>query len=332
MYETIERLTEAAVPPREMPGWKSRQLRIAVLIPCCNEEAAIGSVVSDFRAALPGATIFVYDNNSTDRTAAAARAAGATVRNETRQGKGHVVRRMFADIDADVYVLVDGDDTYDAKAAPGMATALVDRQLDMVSAIRVAPTQGAYRMGHRFGNAVLSGMVRRVFGSGITDLLSGYRVFSRRFVKSFPAFASGFETETEFTIHALALHMPVAEVRAPYRGRPEGSTSKLHTFTDGARILRQILSLIEQEQPLRFFGFMMAVLLATALGLGLPVVIAFTHTGLVERLPTAVLSVSLVLLAFLSLVCGLVLDAVCRGRKELKHLAYLSVPPLPGER
>ena len=198
---------------------------VAVLIPCFNEAASIGKVVADFRAALPGARVFVYDNNSTDRTAAAARAAGAMVRAEGLQGKGHVVRRMFADIDADAYVLVDGDDTYDAYAAPDMVTLLRDRHLDMVSAARVMPESGAYRPGHRFGNAVLSGMVRRVFGNGVSDLLSGYRVFSRRFVKSFPALAGGFETETEFTIHALALHMPVAEVNAAYRTRAEGSAS-----------------------------------------------------------------------------------------------------------
>ncbi|MSP01122.1 MAG: glycosyltransferase [Acetobacteraceae bacterium] len=311
-----------------MPRRKEKPT-VAVLIPCFNEEASIGKVVADFHAALPDAAIYVYDNNSTDRTVTMARAAGAVARTERLQGKGHVVRRMFADVDADVYVLVDGDDTYDAKAAPAMARLLVERRLDMVSAARDAPEATAYRLGHRLGNIVLSGMVRRVFGSGISDLLSGYRVFSRRFVKSFPALAGGFETETEFTIHALTLNMPVAEVRAPYRSRPEGSQSKLNTIVDGFHILREIVTLIEQERPLGFFSFIMALLLSTALALGLPVVIMFVHTGLVERLPTAVLSASLVLLAFLSLGCGLVLDAVARGRKEFKRLAYLAVPSMP---
>ena len=323
---------ELGVLPRKTHGWRAEPetgVRIAVLIPCRDEEAAIAKVVTDFRAALPGATIFVYDNNSTDRTIAAARAAGAQVRTEMLQGKGHVVRRMFADVDADVYVLVDGDDTYDAAAAPGMARLLLERQLDMVCAARDVAARAAYRPGHLFGNAVLSLMVRRVFGNGITDLLSGYRVFSRRFVKSFPALASGFETETEFTIHALALHMPVAEMRAPYRERPVGSRSKLNTISDGLRILREIVKLIEQERPLRFFAFIMAILLSSALGLGVPVIISFLHSGLVERLPTALLSASLVLLAFLALGCGLVLDAVSRGRRELKRLAYLAVPPPP---
>ena len=326
---TATERTVAATADAAAGRWPGTGAGVAVLIPCFNEEASIGKVVADFRAALPEARVFVYDNNSTDRTAAVARAAGAVVRAETLQGKGHVVRRMFADIDAEAYLLVDGDDTYDAYAAPDMVALLRERQLDMVSAARVMPESGACRPGHRFGNAVLSGMVRRVFGNGVSDLLSGYRVFSRRFVKSFPALAGGFETETEFTIHALALHMPVAEINAAYRNRAEGSASKLRTVADGFRILRQILLLIEQERPLRFFGFLMAVLLATGLAFGLPVVIGFAHTGLVERLPTAVLSASLVLLAFFSLGCGLVLDAVCRGRKEMKRLAYLAVP-VPG--
>ena len=315
---------------RDLPEAGEPEAVVAVLIPCFNEETAIAKVVTDFQTALPRATVYVYDNNSTDRTASMARAAGAVVRAEPLQGKGHVVRRMFADVEADIYVLVDGDDTYDAHAAPGMTRMLMDRRLDMVSAARETPGRTAYRLGHRFGNAVLSGMVSRVFGGGISDLLSGYRVFSRRFVKSFPALARGFETETEFTVHALALHMPVGEVRALYRSRPVGSVSKLSTYTDGLRILREIVMLIEQERPLRFFAFIMAILLGAALTLGLPVVIAFAHTGLVDRLPTAVLSASLVLLAFLSLGCGLVLDAISRGRKEFKRLAYLATRPMEG--
>ena len=336
MPRAIDHLAAAAIPPREPADWldggaiaRRRKPLVAALVPCFNEEAAIAKVVTDFRAALPDAAIYVYDNNSSDRTAIMARAAGATVRTERRQGKGHVVRRMFADIDADIYLLVDGDDTYDAAGAPGMVHLLIERRLDMVCAARVTPEAAAYRRGHRLGNAVLTGLVRHVFGGGISDLLSGYRVFSRRFVKSFPALAGGFETETEFTIHALALNLPVGEVRAAYRSRPEGSRSKLNTVLDGLRILREIVTLIEQERPLPFFATIMALLLAAALSLGLPVVAEFLHTGLVPRLPTAILSASLVLLAFLSLGCGLMLDAVSRGRKEFKRLAYLAIPALP---
>jgi hypothetical protein len=299
---------------------------VAVLIPCCNEETAIGQVVADFRAALPAATVYVYDNNSTDRTVNVARAAGAVVRAESLQGKGHVVRRMFADIEADVYVLVDGDNTYDARAAPVMMKLLLERRLDMVSAARDTPAPAAYRLGHKLGNAILSGMVRHAFGRGINDLLSGYRVFNRRFVKSFPALASGFETETEFTVHALALHMPVAEIHAPYRSRPAGSHSKLSTVADGFRILREIVTLIERERPLPCAAAMTVILLSLALALGLPVIVTFLHTGTVDRLPTAVLSASIVLLASLTLGCGLILDAVAHGRKELKRLSYLAIP------
>jgi hypothetical protein len=237
---------------------------------------------------------------------------------------------MFADVEADAFILVDGDDTYAATAAPRMLQLLRDRQLDMVSAARETSRPDAYRPGHRFGNALLTGMVRWVFGNGISDMLSGYRAFSRRFVKSFPALAAGFETETEFTVHALALHMPVQEIRAVYRGRPAGSRSKLNTVADGLRILRAVLTLIEQERPLQSFALATAVLLAAGLGLGIPVVVDFLHTGLVDRLPTAILATGFVLLAFLSLACGLVLDAVARGRKELKRLAYLAIPPSGG--
>jgi hypothetical protein len=259
-----------------------------------------------------------------------ARAAGAVVRTEVLRGKGYVVRRMFADIEADVYVLVDGDDTYDARAAPVMMKLLLERRLDMVSAARDTPAPAAYRPGHKLGNAILSGMVRHVFGRGINDMLSGYRVFNRRFVKSFPALASGFEIETEFTVHALALHMPVAEISAPYRCRPAGSHSKLNTFADGLRILREIVTLIERERPLSCSAVMTMILLSLALALGLPVVITFLHTGTVDRLPTAVLSASIVLLASLTLGCGLILDAVTHGRKELKRLCYLAIPFPPG--
>lgn len=302
--------------------------RIAVLVPCYNEAVAIPKVVADFRAALPGAAIYVYDNNSSDGTVAAARAAGAVVRTETLQGKGNVVRRMFADVEADIYVLVDGDDTYDADAAPGMVAALVDGGLDMVNGARQTEIEAAYRPGHRFGNAMLTGVVRAIFGDRIRDMLSGYRVFSRRFVKSFPALSSGFETETEFTIHALELRMPVGEVAVAYRDRPAGSASKLRTYSDGVRILRTILVLVKEERPLQFFALSGAALLVLGLLLAIPVVRDYLATGLVPRLPTAVLSTGVVLLSFLSFVCGLVLDSVARGRREIKRLAYLAIPAL----
>jgi glycosyltransferase involved in cell wall biosynthesis len=304
------------------------QPRVAVLVPCRNEEAAIGKVVSDFLRALPDAAVFVYDNNSTDRTAAEARAAGAVVRREQLQGKGHVLRRMFADIEADVYILVDGDDTYDAAAAPGMLRMLLERQLDMVTATRHDAARGAYRPGHRLGNRLLTFLVSRAFGGGISDILSGYRVFSRRFVKSFPALSSGFETETEFSVHALALHLPVQEVPTLYRLRAAGTRSKLNTIGDGLRIVRALATLVRQERPLEVFSLAALVLAAAGLGLGIPVIAGFLHTGLVPRLPTALLSTGLVLLSFLSAICGLVLDAISRGRREIKRLAYLAIPPV----
>ncbi len=302
--------------------------RIAVLLPCYNEAVAIAGVVRDFRAALPDARIYVYDNNSRDNTAAVARDAGASVRRETRQGKGHVVRRMFADIDADIYVLADGDGTYDAACAPQLVARLVDEQLDMVVGIRIETAQAAYRPGHRFGNLWLTTLVCRIFGREVRDILSGYRVFSRRFVKSFPALATGFETETEITVHALDLGLPVGEVETPYYARPEGSTSKLNTFRDGLRILRLIGYLAREERPLAFFSLIAATLALAGLVLGTPVVVEFFHTGLVPRLPTAVLATGFVLLAFLALVCGLVMETVTHGRREAKRLAYLRLPPV----
>ncbi|MFQ3623521.1 MAG: glycosyltransferase family 2 protein [Acetobacteraceae bacterium] len=300
--------------------------RIAVLIPCFNEAVSIGRVVADFRAALPGATIHVYDNNSTDGTAAAAREAGACVRTERLQGKGHVIRRMFADVEADLYVLVDGDATYDAAAAPRMVALALAEGLDMVTGTRVAEAGAAYRPGHRFGNRVLTGLVGAVFGRRISDMLSGYRVFSRRFVKSFPALSAGFETETEFTVHALELAMPIGEVATAYRERPAGSSSKLNTIRDGLRILRTIVRLVKEERPLPFFGLAALVLLLAGLGLFVPVLLTFLETGLVPRLPTAILSLGLVLLSFLALACGLILDTVTRGRREAKRMAYLAIP------
>jgi glycosyltransferase involved in cell wall biosynthesis len=303
-------------------------MTIAVLIPCYNEAVAIGKVVGDFRAALPQAAIYVYDNNSTDGTADAARAAGAVVRTEMLQGKGNVVRRMFADVQADVYVLADGDDTYQASAAPDMIRLLLDQQLDMVNGVRVTRIDAAYRQGHRLGNRVLTGVVRRIFGDRVHDMLSGYRVFSRRFVKSFPALASGFETETEFTVHALELSMPVGEIASAYKERPAGSMSKLRTYSDGLRILRTIVILAKETRPLQFFSLAGVPFLLLGIGLSVPVLRDYLRTGLVPRLPTAVLSVALVELAVLSLACGLILDSVARGRKEAKRLAYLAIPPV----
>ena len=298
---------------------------IAVLIPCYNEEAAIGKVVEDFRAALPDAIVYVYDNNSKDRTVEVARAAGAVVRSEPLQGKGNVMRRMFADIEADVYVLVDGDDTYHAASAPELVKRLWDEQLDMVNGARVTEIVAAYRPGHRFGNLVLTGMVAKIFGSRIGDMLSGYRVFSRRFVKSFPALASGFETETELTVHALELRMPIAEVKTPYKDRPPGSHSKLNTIRDGIRILRAIVMLVKEERPLPFFSAAFGLLALLSVILGVPVIATYFQTGLVPRFPTALLATGLMLLAFLSLTCGLILDTVTHGRREAKRMSYLSL-------
>jgi hypothetical protein len=306
--------------------------RIAVLIPCHNEEGAITKVVTDFRYVLPDATIYVYDNNSSDRTVAVARHAGAVVRREALQGKGNVVRRMFADVDADVYVLVDGDDTYDASTAPAMVRQLLDDQLDMVTGVRVSHAVTAYRRGHRFGNRMLTGMVRTVFGRGVTDMLSGYRTFSRRFVKSFPGLASGFEIETEFTVHALEMRMPIGEVRTAYKDRPAGTASKLRTYSDGVRILRMIVQLIKQERPLQFFCLCGGLMLVVAAGLGTPVIVEFLHTGLVPRLPTALLATGCALIGFLSFTAGLILEAVALGRVEVKRLAYLANPPYYEER
>lgn len=301
-------------------------MRLAVLIPCFNEETAVARVVGDFRAALPAAAIFVYDNNSTDRTVEVAAAAGAIVRSEQLQGKGNVVRRMFADVEADVYVLVDGDDTYDAASAAALVEKLIAARLDMVSAARVSEIKEAYRPGHRLGNALLTTLVARIFGDRVKDMLSGYRVLSRRFVKSFPALARGFEIETELTVHALELRMPIAEMPAPYKARPAGSKSKLRTVRDGLRILKMILVLIKEERPLQFFSALSGLFALASLALAWPVVETFIETGLVPRLPTAVLATGLMILASLGLACGLILDTVTRGRWELKRMRYLSIP------
>jgi glycosyltransferase involved in cell wall biosynthesis len=299
---------------------------IAVIIPCHNEAASIAQVVGDFRAALPSAEIHVCDNASSDDTAAIAAAAGAIVHRERQRGKGNVIRKMFSDVEADIYVLVDGDDTYDSESAAGMITQLERDDLDMVVGVRKALAPGAYRAGHRFGNSALSGLVGLCFSSRVGDMLSGYRVFSRRFVKSFPALSTGFEIETELTVHALELKMPIDERSTPYRERREASVSKLNTFSDGARILRTILLLVKEERPLAFFATLAATLALTAILLAWPIFVTFVETGLVPRFPTAILATGIMLLAFLSLACGAILDSVARGRREMKRLRYLSIP------
>ncbi len=299
---------------------------IAVLLPCYNEDAAIGQTIAGFRAALPDAAIYVFDNNSTDRTVAVAREAGAIVRTERIQGKGAVVRRMFADVDADIYVMADGDATYDAASAPGLVARLIDEQLDMVVGARVGEAAAAYRRGHRFGNALLTGMLARLFGRSFTDILSGYRIFSRRFVKSFPVLSVGFEIETEISVHALELKMPTAEIETPYFARPEGSESKLSTYRDGWRILNTIVTLYRIERPMWFFGGIAGLLALLALILAIPLIMTYAQTGLVPRFPTAILVTGLMILAALSLFAGLILDTVVRGRREVRRLAYLAIP------
>ena len=302
------------------------QHRIAVLLPCYNEEAAVAQTVAAFRAALPQARIFVYDNNSSDRTREVAAAAGAIVRTERMQGKGHVVRRMFADIEADIYVMADGDSTYDAAAAPALVARLVEERLDMVVGARRSEIEEAYRRGHRFGNRLFTGLLARLFGRSFTDIFSGYRVFSRRFVKSFPALARGFETETEISVHALELAMPVAEEVTAYGARPEGSHSKLSTWRDGWRIMKTILHLFRIERPVLFYGGFAAFLAGLAFVLAVPLIVTFVETGLVPRFPTAILITGMMIVAFLSFAVGLILDTVVRGRREVRRLHYLSFP------
>ena len=316
-------LTSGAMAGGKTAEGLSGQHRVAVLVPCHNEEATIAEVVGAFNAALPGAVVYVYDNNSTDRTLDIARAAGAVVRRETHQGKGYVVRRMFADVDADIYMLVDGDATYDAPSARTMIARLIDERLDMVVGARVDREEAAYRRGHRTGNRLLSGFVTHIFGQSFSDMLSGYRVFSRRFVKSFPVLSGGFEIETELTIHALELELPVAEVNTPYYTRPEGSASKLNTWRDGGRILFSIFQIYRSERPLPFFSAIAVALAIVAIGLAIPIFITFVQEGIVPRFPTAILATGLMLAAFLAFASGLVLDTVSRGRREMKLLAYL---------
>lgn len=299
---------------------------IAVLVPCYNEQETVAKVVRDFHHHLPGCKVFVYDNASTDETAARARAAGAIVRTEMLPGKGNVVRRMFADVEADVYVMVDGDDTYDAASAPAFVRTLLQESLDLINGLRVETTEHAYRRGHRFGNWMLTTLVARIFGTRFRDMLSGYRVMSRRLVKSFPALASGFDIETELTVHALQLRVPTMELPAPYKDRPVGSVSKLRTFSDGFRILKAIGTLIKEERPMQFFGVISILLVLLALAIGIPVVMEFLRTGLVPKFPSALLAAALVLLGSLSFGCGLILQTVTKGRLELKRMHYLSIP------
>lgn len=315
-----------------MTSAESTPLKIAVLLPCHNEEASITRVVADFKNVLPDAEIFVFDNNSTDRTCELAEQAGATVRAEPWQGKGNVVRRMFADLEADVYVMADGDDTYDSSAAPAMIDLLLRQHLDMVSGARVSDEKAAYRAGHRFGNVLLTSIVGLLFGSKFSDMLTGYRVFSRRFVKSFPALSRGFEIETELSVHALELRMPVAEVETRYKTRPEDSVSKLNTWRDGFRILRTIGRLLRAERPFLFYSSIALILALLAVVLAWPLFITFAQTGTVPRFPTAVLTTGLMILASLSLACGLILETVTRGRQELRRMFYLSVPALRSRR
>jgi glycosyltransferase involved in cell wall biosynthesis len=302
------------------------QPRIAVLLPCYNEEAAIAATVAGFKQALPTATVYVYDNNSSDRTREIAAKAGAIVRSERQQGKGHVVRRMFADVDADVYVIADGDLTYDSKAAPAMVDMLIAEQLDMVVGTRRHEEKEAFRGGHVIGNKLFTGLLAGLFGRSFTDIFTGYRVFSRRFVKSFPVLSSGFEIETEISVHALELRMPVGEVETAYAARPEGSHSKLSTFSDGWRILKTIVTLYRIERPVLFYGSIGALLLLAAILLSIPLVITYLHTGLVPRVPTAILVTGMVVVAVLCFFAGLILDTVTRGRREVRRLAYLALP------
>ncbi len=309
----------SSVAPDELSG-----LRVAVLLPCYNEAGAIAQTVAGFRAALPGAAIYVYDNNSTDRTREIAMEAGAVVRTVRQQGKGHVVRRMFADVDADIYVMADGDATYEAAAAPAMIAMMRADNFDMVVGARKSEAEAAYRPGHRLGNAMLTGLLKSLFGRSFTDILSGYRVFSRRFVKSFPVLSAGFEIETEMSVHALELAMPVAERETAYAARPEGSESKLSTYRDGWRILRTMLTLYRIERPIWFFGLIGGLFAALALGLSVPLFITWLETGLVPRFPTAILVTGMMIVAVLNGMCGLILDTVVRGRREVKRLAYLA--------
>lgn len=299
----------------------------AVSIPCYNEENTVAKVVKDFKKSLPGAKVYVFDNNSSDNTIKTALKAGAIVKKVKLSGKGNVVRRMFADIEADVYLMVDGDDTYDAKSAQKLVDKLLNEDLDMVVGCRVEDNQenNNYRLGHRTGNKILTGSVQKMFGGNFTDMLSGYRAFSRRFVKTFPAESRGFEIETELTVHTLEMRMPYGEVDTPYFERPEGSESKLSTYKDGIRILSMIVRLYSNEKPMSFWGIISLVIFALSMILVMPVFMEFIDTGEVPRFPSLIAGMSLMILSFLSFSIGLILRTVTKGRFELKHMAYLSV-------
>ncbi len=320
--------TTVTTDPEDLSGTATpraiRSPRVAVLIPCKDEETAISHVVRDFIAALPHAIVYVYDNNSTDRTREVARAAGARIRSEPRPGKGNVVRRMFHEVEADVYLLVDGDDTYDAESSPAMIAKLVNERLDMVSGTRLAQSGHKYRVGHRFGNVLLTRMVSVLFGESIDDLLSGYRVFSRRFVKSFPAVSTGFEIETELTVHALEMRVPFAEVATRYRARREGSASKLNTFGDGFRILLTLCNMAKAERPLFLFFFIFAFLLFGSLTFAHQAIRAYERAAATAMF-IAIISATLLVLALLCLVAGLILDAIAQARRETRRLRYLDL-------
>ena len=324
----VNAITHGAATNRSASGYlPTSSCQIAVLIPCYNEAATIGTVIRSFAAILPTARIYVYDNNSKDDTARIAVEAGAVVRVETRQGKGHVVRRMFRDVEADLYVLVDGDNTYDPRTAAHMIALALQGQYDVVNGTRIAiQSEKPYRRVHKMGNYVFTHLVLRLFGNRTSDILSGYKVLSRRFVKSFPVLSSGFEIETELTIHALDLSVPMTQIKTFYRERPRGSLSKLHTFRDGWRILRLIIVLLKQERPMLFFSLLSIALIALSIGLAIPIISDFLATHTVDRLPTAVLTVGIMLIAVLSMACGIILDTVTRGRREAKLLHYLSIP------
>jgi glycosyltransferase involved in cell wall biosynthesis len=300
-----------------------QDLRIAAIVPCHNEEAAVGKVVRDLKEALPNATVYVYDNRSTDQTAQLAAEAGAIVRHEDRKGKGNVVRRAFADIEADIYLLIDGDDTYDASAAPSMVETLLSGPYDHILGVRRETTSTSYRPGHSLGNKGFNALVGAIFQSPVSDMLSGYRVFSRRFVKSFPAVSREFEIETELTVHAVSLRVPQTEVEVGFRDRPAGSESKLSTYRDGFKILSLIVNLARHERPLMFHGALAAALFVISIVLGMPVLIQFFETGLVPRLPTAVLASTFAVLAFLATLLGLILDGITKSRREIARLVYL---------
>ncbi len=313
-------------PAGEAPPARA-QLSIAVIVPCYNEERTIGTVVADFRRALPDARIYVCDNNSTDQTVRVAREAGAVVRREGLQGKGNVIRRMFADVEADLYVMADGDDQLDAGQAPGLIDALIEEGADMITGVRTASAD-AYRPGHRLGNRAMTALVAGLFGDRVSDVFSGYRVLSRRYVKSFPALSQGFEIETELTVHALELRMPVAERPVPFRDRPAGNPSKLHTVRDGLRILGVIVRLVQRERPLPFYGWIGASLAALSVGLAVPLFVTFAQTSEVPRFPTAILCAAIMLLASLCATAGAILDTVTHHRRETRRLAYLRIPSI----